>query len=620
MSLADRQLTLKVEQKRSELDEIMALDNPTVKKTLLISFADKCDSLAIDLKAAPFRGQQSCVLMPCNDLKDNECYCPAYKDGTKLALVRYPYAGPYESPLLTVRNTGSPAEKLFPKTSIDAIAVNSNKLGQMSGADTDGDVALCIPQTPSSKLYTKPDTLPELKGFDPKESFPGYKGMPIIKHQTQQTEMGKVTNLIQDMYQKLAPEEDQAKAAKHSMVVIDSEKHGLNWKQSEIDNDILALKHKYQDTGDGKTGAGTIITRAGSEIMVNERKPWQPSANSIDAEGNKKYEYTGNTYKEGKLSLKGLQLEGIGKVNLTYDTDSRSLYYLKRDSETKKNIRVYIEDSKLPESLRGVNIKSGGWVYLNDDKKTGQSYYLRTDFTTGKNVRQYVNDGDIVETKVSPRQEKSTRMAEEKDPYKLTSGGSKENPGYPMEKVYARFATDMKDLAREARKAYLKVGGLKHSKEAAVQYEDEVSSLNKKLSNARANAPYERQAQLMAGRTMAIKKYENPNMTNEQKKKMQGQAITAARTKIGAKKPLIEIEPNEYKAIQAGAITETKLLAIMNNCNLDSLKAHATPRNAHVMDNAKIARAKAMAAKDIPIADIAEALGFSTSTVSKALK
>ena len=37
-----------------------------------------------------------------------------------------------------------------------------------------------------------------------------------------------------------------ARAIRHSMVVIDSEKHGLDFRQSEKDNGIRALKEEYQ--------------------------------------------------------------------------------------------------------------------------------------------------------------------------------------------------------------------------------------------------------------------------------------------------------------------------------------------------------------------------------------
>ena len=91
-----------------------------------------------------------------------------------------------------------------------------------------------------------------------------------------QTEMGKVSNLITDMTLKGATQDELARAVRHSMVVIDAEKHKLNYKQSEIDNGIASLKKKYQGhyDEDGKyhEGAATLISRAKSETSVLKRK------------------------------------------------------------------------------------------------------------------------------------------------------------------------------------------------------------------------------------------------------------------------------------------------------------------------------------------------------------
>jgi hypothetical protein len=55
------------------------------------------------------------------------------------------------------------------------------------------------------------------------------------------------------------------------MVVIDSEKHVLDYKSSAKDNGIPALKKKYQ--GKTNAGAATLISRAKSQTHVNARRP-----------------------------------------------------------------------------------------------------------------------------------------------------------------------------------------------------------------------------------------------------------------------------------------------------------------------------------------------------------
>jgi hypothetical protein len=87
--------------------------------------------------------------------------------------------------------------------------------------------------------------------------------------------MGKVTNLIADMTVRGANSDELARAVKHSMVVIDAEKHNLDYKASERQNGILALKKKYQGVNEkGQLkGASTLITRATAREDVDRRKP-----------------------------------------------------------------------------------------------------------------------------------------------------------------------------------------------------------------------------------------------------------------------------------------------------------------------------------------------------------
>jgi len=110
-----------------------------------------------------------------------------------------------------------------------------------------------------------------------------------------QTEMGLISNLITDMTIQGATDAELARAVKHSMVVIDAEKHGLNYKQSYIDNGVAELKKKYQNSSRG--GATTIISRAKSQAPVPERK----EGYKIDPQTGKKiYTPTGNEYSNKK--------------------------------------------------------------------------------------------------------------------------------------------------------------------------------------------------------------------------------------------------------------------------------------------------------------------------------
>lgn len=279
--LINKQLNLAKADKKAEFDEIMSLENPTIKRQLLNEFANDCDSAAVHLKAAAMPRQKYQVILPVDSLKDNEVYAPNYKQGEQVALIRYPHGGTFEIPVLKVNNSNKDGKKMLGTNPMDAIGINSNVAERLSGADFDGDTVMIIPF--KGKTITSTPQLKGLVGFDPKMEYGGkpegtYKRM--TKKNTQ-NEMGVISNLISDMTLKGATTDELEKAVKHSMVVIDAEKHGLDYKASERDNNIAALKAKYQghideSTGKYKEGAGTIISRAKSQESVLKRRgqPW----------------------------------------------------------------------------------------------------------------------------------------------------------------------------------------------------------------------------------------------------------------------------------------------------------------------------------------------------------
>ena len=273
LTMAQKQLGLAIADKQAEYDEITSLTNPTVKKHLLQSFADDCDKAAVHLQAAALPGQKYHVIIPINSLKDTEVYAPNYENGTKLALIRYPHGGTFEIPILTVNNKHEPAVKLLGKDIVDAVGINSKVAERLSGADFDGDTVMCIPTHDKGgkvKITSTPP-LKGLEGFDPKTAYAYSKediasGNARLMKNTG-TQMGIISNLITDMTLQGASQDELARAVRHSMVVIDAEKHKLNYKQSEIDNNIAALKKEYQ-TG----GASTLISRAKSQVSVDKRQ------------------------------------------------------------------------------------------------------------------------------------------------------------------------------------------------------------------------------------------------------------------------------------------------------------------------------------------------------------
>lgn len=278
LSLVNKQLNLAASDKMAEFDEICALTNPTVKKSLLKSFADDCDSAAVHLQAAALPRQKYQVILPITSMKDNEVYAPNYKNGETVALVRYPHGGTFEIPILTVNNKQAEARRVLGNTPKDAIGINSKVAERLSGADFDGDTVMVIPcNSRSSKVkITSTPPLKGLEGFDPKLEYGGKPEGSFKLMRNTQKEMGVVSNLITDMTLKGATQDELARAVRHSMVVIDAEKHKLDYKQSEIDNGIASLKKKYQGTidEDGRyhEGASTLISRAKSEVSVVKRQ------------------------------------------------------------------------------------------------------------------------------------------------------------------------------------------------------------------------------------------------------------------------------------------------------------------------------------------------------------
>lgn len=307
LPLIKEQLRLAKLQKEDEFNDIKNLTNPIVRQNQLYSFADDCDSAATTLKAASFPRQSTKVLIPITSLKDDQCYCPSLRNGEQVALVRYPHGGTFEIPILTVNNNNKEGNKVLGKDSLDAIGINQKTAMKLSGADFDGDTVVTIPI--SDKVKIKTSVLKEIEGFDPSEAYPYREGCKIIsKDQTKQTQMGIVSNLISDMQLKGAAPDEIARAVKHSMVVIDAQKHKLDYIRSEEENGIKALKAKYQDHG-----ASTIISRANSDMRVPERKYAK-----IDPEtGKKVWVESGRTYIKAKKDKDGNIISTEEKLYLT---------------------------------------------------------------------------------------------------------------------------------------------------------------------------------------------------------------------------------------------------------------------------------------------------------------
>lgn len=311
LSLIKRQLGIQRDRSRLSYDEISSLTNPVVKRKLLQEFADECDSASVHMKGAAMPRQRTQAILPVSSLKDNEIYAPYLHNGEHVALVRFPHGGRFEIPELIVNNRNKEAIRRLSKTPKDAVGINSKVAERLSGADFDGDTVLVIPN--NRKEIKSAPALVGLKNFDPSEAYPGYKGMKVMTPRQKQEEMGRVSNLITDMTIKGASSDKIARAVRHSMVVIDAEKHKLNYKLSEQRNGIGALKEEFQ--GSSRAGASTLLSRAKSPISIPERKLRSiKRGGPIDPKtGELVYENTGAVYRKAIRSKEpGHENEIIG--------------------------------------------------------------------------------------------------------------------------------------------------------------------------------------------------------------------------------------------------------------------------------------------------------------------
>ena len=226
-------------------------------------------------------------------------------------------------------------------------------------------------------------------------------------------------------------------------------------------------------------------------------------------------------------------------------------------------------------------------------------------------------------------------MAEANDAYSLISDFRlKDGSMHPKEVAYADFANDLKALANTARKEYMVTPNLVYDKEAAKKYANEVESLNNKLTAATLNKGRERaaqrQANVIVNEWKANKEALGEPVTNEDIRKKGTQALNNARADMGGKSRRdrnIVITDDEWKAIQAGAISNQRLKDILNNCDVDSLRQKATPKTTVTVSDLKISKIQTMLnttnTKGLPkftTAEIAAACGVSIDTIQKVKK
>ena len=471
---------------KKEFDDLNSLTNPIVKEHLMSEYANGLNSKAAKLNAKGLPKTKGHVILPFPDMNPNEIYAPHYDNGETVVLVRYPHGGVFELPQVRVNNKNAKAREVL-GTATDAIGIHPSVAKKLSGADFDGDTVYVIPNN-DGKIKTS-RTLKELKNFDPM--------MYKVDHDTitpdyKQKQMGLVSNLITDMTIKGATEAEIARAVKHSMVVIDSEKHKLDWKQSEADNGIKALKKAYQshinpDTGQPSLGASTLISRS-----------------------------------------------------------------------------------------KRVVAKAGTEI-------------------------------DPLDTSYNSQRKKQTDISDPNFKPEKYSSGTK------VEKEYVTHIQELQKLKRMADSEVSKIVPPKYSPEAARAYKNEVDSLNRKLEVAKSNAPREREAQILSNKIYYTNR--TPDMSKEAKKKLRDRSITRARLETGAngREASVSLTFKEWEAIQARAISNTKLKEVLRYSDSEEIKQLAMPRKPKLSDP-KIQRAQGLIDSGYTYAEVSERLGITITS------
>lgn len=536
-SLIDSQLQTTRVDLKARLDEINSITNPVVKREALKDFADRVDSDAVDLRAAAMPRQRTQLIVPMPKMNKSEIYAPRFETGERVVLIRYPHGGRFEIPEVTVNNNNRTAKKLLGDAK-DAIGIHPSVAERLSGADFDGDTVVVIPNrqgkikgaSTESKTYDQ-----QLKNFNAKDVYGGYEeinGKGTYKLMTNTgLEMGKITNLITDMQVQNATPDHIVRAVKHSMVVIDAEKHKLNYKKSESDHNIKQLVALYQSHPDDPSrrpgGASTLLSQATAKDYVPERK-LRPAADG------------GPLNEDGSLAY-----VPTGRMRSVYD----------------RKTRTYSPTEKV-----------------------------------------------LVEEKVK-------RLALTDDAYSLVRDKSD-----PVERLYAEHANAMKALANQARLQAAAVKNPPVNSAAKKVYEPEVNKLLADLRAAEAQKPLDRRAQVYANSIVKAKRQEDPLLStdSDRRKKVERQALAASRARLGLSKPVIEVTPKQWDAIQAGAVSASKLSDILKYTDQKVINDYALPKSNPVMTSAITARAKAMLAAGATTADVAAALGIPMSTLSSA--
>lgn len=559
--LIKQQLDIRYAELNDEFEELKSITNPTLRREMLGEFADKCDSAASHLQAAALPRQGAFAILPVTSLKDNEVYAPMYQPGEEVVLVRHPHAGTFELPRLVVNNDNAEGQSVVGTLAPHAIGINSKVAAQLSGADYDGDTVLVIP-TKNQKIVTRPP-LDALKDFDPLEQYArdpadgrctgkSRDGM-IGDGFNKGMEMGKVSNLITDMTIKGAGEDEIARAVKHSMVVIDAEKHNLDWKQSEYDNDIAQLRKDWQGKESG--GASTIISKAGADTRRPEREEvpvykMTPEEKERWDKGEKVYRDTNRKYSDDK------KITDPSKMT----PDELERYNAGKD--------VYRKTGK----LKPAQSTGSAMDFVDDAKELSSGTYKEDLYAAHANRLKAMGNE-------ARKEERSTGLLQQNKTAK---------------EIYDDVVGREGSLAKKIALAELEAPKERQAQAIATSVMDAKIKANPELKDK----DHQDKRKKLAAK--ALNDARDLVNGGEHKKRYR-----------------IQLTDREWEAIMAGAVSDNKMRTIIRYSDKEELKKRATPRKDTGLKPSSRSRARLLLNAGWSASAVAEELGVSWSTLEK---
>ncbi len=257
------------------------------------------------------------------------------------------------------------------------------------------------------------------------------------------------------------------------------------------------------------------------------------------------------------------------------------------------------------------------------NKETGDKEYIPTNKTKLKKITNPDGTNTWVQTDEKVKT-KTDRMYTVDNAYDLIK--DRDLPPTTIERIYADYANNMKDLARKCRLESLEVKKQEEKPTARAKqiYAEERTSIDEKLFKRDEYAPQDRAALRAATIYMKQVKEENPYMDTDEYKRKSAQAMTSARARCfkGGKKEKITITDKEWEAIENNAIDKSKLNKILLYADDDSIKGRVMNSNKSdsrtKLSPAEIATLKAyVRGGNVTWATIAKEFGISVATAKR---